>query len=388
MNIVLISNYKPDAQQSMLRYPEMLRRVLVERGHAVRVVHPPVVMGRLVHETRRGFGKWVGYIDKYLLAFPWLRWKCRGAGLVHVCDHANAMYLNYAGRQPRLITCHDLLEVRSARGEQPGRRVGRMGRRLQKWIMNSMRKAPYIVCVSRKTADDLREVAPEVAGRVTVIHHALNWTAAPGRKYPLDEALRSVGVRPGTPYFLHVGGGQWYKNRLGAISIFAELRKRAPFRDAQFVMAGAGFEDETRDWIESCGVTGVVIEAGRIADDVLDSLYHGALALLFPSLEEGFGWPILEAQACQCLVITTNRPPMTEIAGGGAILINPEDVEGAAVTIAEQWPRREEVIARASRNFANFSPERMAGAYCEAYEEALRLQKQVGSQVQYVQNSR
>jgi glycosyltransferase involved in cell wall biosynthesis len=388
MNIVLISNYTPDAQQSMLRYPEMLRRVLVERGHAVRIVHPPAVLGRRLRRTYQGVAKWIAYIDKYLLAYPWLRWRCRGAELVHICDHSNAMYLDYVGRVPRVVTCHDLLEVRSARGEQPGRRVGRMGRRLQQWIMNSMRKAPYIVCVSRKTADDLRELAPEVAGRVTVIHHALNWTAAPGRKYPLDEALRSVGVRPGTPYFLHVGGGQWYKNRLGAIRIFAELRKRAPFRDAQFVMAGAGFEDETRDWIESCGVTGAVIEAGRIADDVLDSLYHGALALLFPSLEEGFGWPILEAQACQCLVITTNRPPMTEIAGGGAILINPEDVEGAAVTIAEQWPRREEVIARASRNFANFSPERMARAYCEAYEEALRLQKPVGSQVQYVQNPR
>jgi glycosyltransferase involved in cell wall biosynthesis len=185
-----------------------------------------------------------------------------------------------------------------------------------------------------------------------------------------------------------VGGGQWYKNRLGAIQIFAELRKRAEFRDAQFVMAGADFHDEMWDWIESCGVTGAVIEAGRISDDVLDSLYHGALALLFPSLEEGFGWPILEAQACQCLVITTNRPPMTEIAGGGAILIDPEDVEGAAVVIAEQWLRREELIARASRNFANFSPERMARAYCEAYEEALRLQKPVGSQVQYVQNPR
>lgn len=388
MNIVLISNYKPDAQQSMLRYPEMLRRVLAERGHAVRVVHPPVVLGRLVRETRRGFGKWIGYIDKYLLAFPWLRWKCRGAGLVHVCDHANAMYLNYVGRQPRLITCHDLLEVRAARGEQPGRRVGIMGRRLQRWIMNSMRNAPYIVCVSRKTAEDLRELAPEVAGRVTVIHHALNWTAPPGRRLPLDEVLRSVGARPGTPFFLHVGGGQWYKNRLGAIQIFAELRKRAEFHDAQFVMAGADFHDEMWDWIESCGVTGAVIEAGRISDDVLDSLYHGALALLFPSLEEGFGWPILEAQACQCLVITTNRPPMTEISGGGAILIDPEDVEGAAVVIAEQWLRREELIARASRNFANFSPERMARAYCEAYEEALRLQKPVGSQVQYVQNPR
>jgi glycosyltransferase involved in cell wall biosynthesis len=298
------------------------------------------------------------------------------------------MYLSYVGRKPRLITCHDLLEVRAARGEQRWRRVGRMGRRLQQWIMNSLRKAPYIICVSRKTADDLRELAPEVADRLTVIHHALNWTAPPGGKRPLDEMLRRVGAQPGVPYFLHVGGGQWYKNRLGAIRIFANLRKRAQFRNAQFVMAGGGFQEDMWELIDSLGLTGAVVEAGRIADDVLDALYHGALALLFPSLEEGFGWPVLEAQACQCLVITTNRPPMTEIAGAGAILIDPEDVEGAAATIAEQWPRREEVIALASRNFANFSPERMARAYCEAYEEALRLQKPIGSEVRYVQSPR
>ena len=375
MKIVLVSNYKPDVQQSMLRYPEMLRRLLARRGHEIRVVHPPAVFGGLVRNTLWGMGKWIGYIDKYVLAFPWLAWQCRGADLVHVCDHSNAMYLRCVPRVARVITCHDLLEVRSARGEQPARKVGRTGQRLQRWIMNSLRTAPYVICVSRKTATDLLELAPELGGRVEVIHHTLNWSHAPARKQDRGRVLQSVGAKLEVPYFLHVGGGQWYKNRPGALRIFAAMRRVPEFRDTQFVMAGGQFGDEMREIIRSEKLDGAVVEAGRVSDEDLHTLYHGALGLLFPSLEEGFGWPILEAQASGCLVITTNRAPMTEVAGGAAILIDPEQPEAAAAVIAEQWPRREELRARGTKNFAQFSPEKVASAYCRAYEEATRQQR-------------
>jgi glycosyltransferase involved in cell wall biosynthesis len=76
-----------------------------------------------------------------------------------------------------------------------------------------------------------------------------------------------------------------------------------------------------------------IIERVEPPEEQLRALYTGAPALLFPSLEEGFGWLILEAQACGCPVITIARPPMTEAAGGAAILINPEEVAGAAAEI-------------------------------------------------------
>ncbi len=129
MKILLISNYIPDRNVSMLKYAEMLKRGLSARGHVVEVVHPPVILGRLPLRGREAT-KWIGYIDQYLLAPLWMRWKCRGADVVHVCDHSNAMFLWCAGKRPRVITCHDLIGVKSARGDYAEVRVRSTGRSL------------------------------------------------------------------------------------------------------------------------------------------------------------------------------------------------------------------------------------------------------------------
>lgn len=389
MNIVLISNYQPDAQQSMRKYPEMLRRMLESRGHTVRVVHPPVLFGRLVKATNGYLSKWIGYFDKYVLAFATLRWQCRGADLVHVCDHSNAMYLQCAGRTPRVITCHDLLAVRAARGDYGAVVVSRTGRRQQSWILACLRKAPFVICVSRKTADDLTELAPELKDRCRVVYHSLNWAGAATARGSADEVLRRYRATPGSNYLLHVGGNAWYKNRLGVLRIFAELRKQPEFGATQLITAGDPWTDEMREYTHTAGLDGTAIEALQVPDEALRTLYTNALALLFPSLEEGFGWPILEAQACGCPVITTNRAPMTEVAGGAAILIPPEDPVGAAAEIISQWGRREELRRMGLKNAEAFSPQKVADAYDEAYKEALRVQGVIPhSGVRCIENSR
>lgn len=374
MKIVLIANYEPDAQQSMQRYPEMLRRMLESRGHAVRVVRPPVFFGRLVKATNGEVTKWIGYLDKYVLAFATLRWQCRGADLVHVCDHSNAMYLQCAGRAPRVITCHDLLAVRAARGDYKPLVVSRTGRRQQSWIFRSLRKAPFVICASRKTASDLEELAPELRHRCRVVYHSLNWTITPAVHGNADEILRSLGAKPESVYFLHVGTNTWYKNRLGVLRIFAELRRQQAFRDTYLIMVGAAWTEEMRKFARAVALGEMAIEALQISDEALHILYANALALLFPSLEEGFGWPILEAQACGCPVITTNRAPMTEVAGVAAILIDPEDPVRAAAEVNAQWGRREELRRMGLKNVEAFSSEKVAAAYEEAYREALRTQ--------------
>jgi glycosyltransferase involved in cell wall biosynthesis len=93
--------------------------------------------------------------------------------------------------------------------------------------------------------------------------------------------------------------------------------------------------------------------------------------MLFPSLEEGFGWPILEAQACGCPVATTDRRPMNEVAGGAATLIDPAKPECAARTIAEALKNPAQMRADGLRNAAKYSVERML-EQCEAlYREVI-----------------
>jgi glycosyltransferase involved in cell wall biosynthesis len=374
MKIVLISNYAPERAHSMLKYAEMMQRGLTARGHAVEVVHPPVIFGRLPF-LRGGAAKWIGYIDKYMMAPPWMRWKCRGADLVHVCDHTNSMYLRCAGKRPRVITCHDLISVRGARGHFAGVQVGRTGQILNKWIATSLARAKYVICVSQQTLADFRRVCSQSKAVCRVIHSSLNRSCFAASAEEVRETLAGMGLEANTPYVLHVGANTWYKNRLGAMRIFAELRKSAEFRDVRLILAGKPWSQEVRELSQRQDLQGITVEAPDLTDEALNALYTGARALLFPSLMEGYGWPILEAQACGCPVITTNRPPMTEVAGDAAILIEPEDIEGSARVILEKWPGIAGLREAGYRNLERFTEAVVMDAYEDAYAEVVRSWK-------------
>jgi glycosyltransferase involved in cell wall biosynthesis len=99
---------------------------------------------------------------------------------------------------------------------------------------------------------------------------------------------------------------------------------------------------------------------------------------LFPSLEEGFGWPIIEAQACGCRVLTTGKPPMTDVGGTAAFyLADPLDAEAGAARIAELLGQddaaRAKAIADGIENAARFNSERMVREYAALYREVLGL---------------
>lgn len=356
----------------MLGYAAMLREGLRSRGHEVEIVYPPAVFRRL--PVGRGeFAKWTGYIDKYLMAPAYLRRKIRSADVVHVCDHSNSMYLACAGQKPTIITCHDLLAINAARGRYPGVSVRLTGRIQQRWIARGLARARYVVCVSHKTASDFHETFPATAAPVRVIHNALNRPFKAPAAHDIEAALRDLSLPPATRYLLHVGGNTWYKNRPAAMQIFAELKQYPEFREVVLVMAGDAWTRRLRELARSERIRNAVIEAKNMSDTALTALYHGAEALLFPSLEEGFGWPILEAQACGCPVITTVRAPMTEVAGEAAILVDPAEPERAAQVIREQWHRRPVLRDLGYRNLQRFSSEATFDAYCEAYREAVSL---------------
>jgi glycosyltransferase involved in cell wall biosynthesis len=117
---------------------------------------------------------------------------------------------------------------------------------------------------------------------------------------------------------------------------------------------------------------GRAIEALDIGTEDLHALYCNAAFLLFPSIEEGFGWPIVEAQACGCPVVTSNRPPMTEAAGEAAIFVDPTNPESAAAVIADGVSRREWLREAGLRNVQRFDSNRIADCYLALYEEILR----------------
>jgi len=365
MKVLLVANYKPDRQKSMARYAGFLCAELLKRGYAAEMIHPSPVAARLVSPDNRFF-RWLAYLDKFVF-FPPLLWlRARRADIVHVCDHSNSFYLRWTGKTPNLITAHDALAIRSALGHFPQNPTRRSGVSLQRWILRGLARARWMVCVSQKTRQDFEQLLPR-GPKMTVILNPLSYDfrAAPPEDIAAVRAACGLGAQE--EYLLHVGKGTWYKNRPGVLQILAELRKFPRFRKMKLVMAGAPWREAVQETATS--IDGV-IEFIDPSDKQLQAFYSGALALLFPSLEEGFGWPILEAQACGCPVITSARSPMMEIAGTAAILVDPEDEVSAAAVIAARIDKEADALRRAGfENLRAYSMDTAMDRYCEVYQE-------------------
>lgn len=336
MRILLVGNYALDNQASMLRYAESLRRQMVLRGHQVEMIQPRTTVGDLVAQPT--LRKWLGYIDKYIF-FPYRLRRCvKDFDLVHVCDHSNSMYLAHTGICPASITCHDLLAIKSAMGHYAGQKISYSGKIQQRWILKHLAEARDVLCVSAHTARELAAIRGGASQRVTVIENALN----PAYESPATEGSvlrlrKQLGIVAGERYLIHVGGEIWYKNRFGVLRIFRLLCER--LRDSgtpalRLAMVGQPLTEKMREFVAANLAKGSVIEVVGPSDEDLRALYTGATALLFPSLHEGFGWPLIEAQSCGCPVITSNRFPMTEVAGSAALYIDPSDESAAAASIA------------------------------------------------------
>jgi glycosyltransferase involved in cell wall biosynthesis len=368
LKILLVGNFKPDVQQSMLRYATWLEQSLVARGHQVTLVSPQPYFARFEH--RPALNKYLGYVDKFILFPPRLKRLAKNHDLIHILDHSNSMYLSSVSGVPSIITCHDLLAIRAAQGEFPESRTGWSGRLLQRWILSGLRGARHVLCVSTKTANDLKARTGENGAHVNVVFNPLNWRYRPGTV--LSDELRSrLGLRTGEAYLLHVGGNQWYKNRRGILRIFSHLASREGFSSVRLIMVGKSWTEAMRSAIRDAGLSNRVVEVINATNDDLQALYSNALALLFPSLEEGFGWPILEAQACGCPVITSARPPMTEVAGDAAIFVEPTSPELAANAIAVGIQQRDHLRDAGFRNLQRFNENDILDQYCAIYRQVI-----------------
>ena len=382
MRIILISNYPNDRQESMQRFAQALADGLQEAGQEVQLRSPVPIFGRL-KPSPTGFGKWLGYIDKFIL-FPFTlrrlarRAKREGNTRFHICDHSNAMYERWLRDVPQLLTCHDLLAVRSALGEIPENPTGWSGKCLQTWILKSLGKAKQIVCVSKSTAEDLKRLTRHSDVSCSVIYNGLNYPYRRMQKAEREEPLQNLGNHVGhklpTPYLFHVGGTQWYKNRLGLLQIYKALRGIEPATPA-LLIAGKANTPECQTFIESNHLSEFVLHVGRVSNEDLNALYSGAEAFLFPSLAEGFGWPIIEAQACGCPVVTTDRAPMSEIGGDAATYIDPEKPTEAAAQIAdllrENAESQEQRASNGLAHAADFTARKMVDSYVDLYASML-----------------
>lgn len=323
MNIVFFAHPHFLGSQSMPRFANMLLTGMKARGWNVTILRPTPFASRV--PAAGVIRKWLGYIDQYIV-FPISvkkqMKKFPEDTLFVFTDQALGPWVPLVSRRSYVIHCHDFLAQRSAQGRIPENPTGWLGRQYQAFIHRGYARGKYFISVSQKTKEDLHAFLPAEPVRSEVIYNGLNQSFEPHEPLMARAALSEhTGLRLGRGYLLHIGGNQWYKNRAGVIEIYNAWRSRfgerlpllmigkPPDRKLMEVHGKSRYKNDIH-WIEN------------LTDRFLPLAYAGASVFLFPSLAEGFGWPIAEAMACGCPVITTDARPMTEVAGNAAFLIS------------------------------------------------------------------
>ncbi len=364
MKVLLIGNYLPDGQESMLRFANLVAEGALALGHQVRLIRPATVFGRLPVSSFAK--KYLGYIDK-LIIFPFvIIRRAIWADVAHVCDHSNAFYLPFLLGKPSLVTCHDLFAVRSARGDYLQHSVGRAAKLMQSWVAFFLPRFKAIACVSAATRADFISLFQEATQRTHVIYLGLSYPYFRMDRSMAMARLSGIGVDAGADFFMHVGNNNWYKNRAGLLDIFAELLKRMDTKPL-LLLVGKEMTSGMLDQCDHLGITSNVRSLSGVSNEELCALYSCSKGLIFPSLKEGFGWPVLEAHACGCPVFTTNMPPMTEVGGSGAAYFDPSDPCSASLLIYRSLGNLEVLSVKGFENSHRFSSEKMMQAYSELY---------------------
>ncbi len=233
-------------------------------------------------------------------------------------------------------------------------------------LSSSVARATAIVAISEATARDVESLLPASKGKVTAVRSGVN----PASFAQTDEeALRirnARGIQP--PYFLTVGNLTKRKNLPVLLDAFASIRDTG----AKLVLAGAP-EFGAQTVLDTLRHAPGVSYLGRVTDEELAALYKGALAFVYPSSDEGFGLPVLEAMASGVPVITTTGGALPEAVGDAGLLVAPgsaPELAAAMKRLAADPALRAGLVRKGAKRVAEHSWERTARETVEVYEKA------------------
>jgi alpha-1,3-rhamnosyl/mannosyltransferase len=242
--------------------------------------------------------------------------------------------------------------------------------RLQAAVRGSLAWAQRVLVYSQHTrmqAVERLHISPE---RIDVVPLA----ADPAFSFMCSEQVRaSVRRQVGGSYFLSVGKDYPHKNLRRLIEAFAQ----AGLANHRLVIVGESVWPGERQYLSilahTCGIEGKVIFRDHVHDDELVALLQSCDAYVFPSLQEGFGLPVLEAMASCVPVVCSNAASLPEVAGDAALLVDSRDVDALAHamrSVVEDQTLRVELIERGRSRAAAFTWERTADLTIASYQRA------------------
>jgi glycosyltransferase involved in cell wall biosynthesis len=337
VKIILFTHPSFFNSQSMPLFADMIYQGMLNRGHKVEVWKPVPFVYRM--PAPKAMKKWLGYIDQYVVFPLQIRMRLRHTSdetLFVFADQALGPWVPLVKDRPHVIHCNDFMALRSALGHFQQNRTSFTGRLYQAFIRCGFSQGTNFISISDKTREDLQGFLSRSPKLNLRIHLGLNYPFSPLPRELAITILRKHGWQmPQNGFLLHVGGNQWYKNREGVLHIYraycASVKQPLPLW-----LIGAEPTTALHTLANHLPPGGRVDFLTGLPTEAIQAAYSLAELLIFPSIAEGFGWPIAEAMACGCKVLTTNEAPMTEVGGDAAIYLPVMPSTGATDVWSQQ----------------------------------------------------
>jgi glycosyltransferase involved in cell wall biosynthesis len=234
--------------------------------------------------------------------------------IVHL-THYDPYLLKYIKKSIVVSTIHDLnyFAVPQFFREKP---------LLKRWQSEVSKRSDILITISENSKRDLMEYLNIPEEKISVIYHGIN-----------NDFRRDINPRIiSKPYILFVGRRIRYKNFDIVFKAFLNIKNR--YKDLCLVCTNPSFSKEERKLFQENNISDRIISFPA-SENQLVNLYSHAIAFIFPSFYEGFGFPLLEAMGCECPIICSKASCFPEIAGGAAIYFNPYSEEELTEKLCE-----------------------------------------------------
>jgi glycosyltransferase involved in cell wall biosynthesis len=239
-----------------------------------------------------------------------------------------------------------------------------------RYQLQQLKRVHHLIAISEQTKRDCVEYLGIDENRISTVYLAVD----PNIFKKVEDAQSLENVRKkfslSNKFFFFVGGADYRKNLRGLVNAYSMVAKGV---EEDLVLVGHWYSD----WIKSLNheleqlkIQNRVKFLSFVQEDELNCLYSMSTALLFPSLYEGFGFPVLEAFSCQTPVLCSNNSSLIEIAKDCAVLVDPyqeDDIAQGIVKIAKDEKLREELSVKGYNRSKDYSIEKMTRETIEVY---------------------
>lgn len=266
-------------------------------------------------------------------------------------------------RIPSIVTIHDLNFEHF-----PQFMATRYRTLYRTWVRNAARLSSRITTVSAFSAADIARTYGINPEKIDVVYSGLNTFFQPVSQAEIQSVLQKHRI--GVPYFLVSGSLHPRKNPHRTIEAFVQFRRSHPVpyklvfagnvvpgnKELAYALSGNPYRDD-------------IIFTGRITNHEMNALFRGASALLFASIFEGFGLPILEAAEAGIPVITSGNTSMLEIGGESSLLVNPMDpneIAAAMLRITNDQELSEKLVAKSKNLIGQYTWDNTASLFWES----------------------